>query len=214
MPAAPATQPRPKIGVRFTSRGKPMMLARRASMLGQAMPVTEVKKIAEMSAGSRPASIECVLDGLLAQFKRSLDPEVVRDPKLDSVPSESRGYMMCAVIDAAICVKPVHDCRRRQCVLHSVFQCLRNHGLRVPVRRKSGANRCNAHGSKNLVRRVVLRISVTSDQHQPVLLVFGRSKANLWSCEDKCLKHTGGSPTGRWVKYRTTTRGRTATKVS
>ena len=54
MPAAPATQPRPKMGVRLTLVGKGMRLMRRASMVGLAMPVTEAKKMAEMSAAVRP----------------------------------------------------------------------------------------------------------------------------------------------------------------
>ena len=47
----PISSPSPKIGVRLMFFGKPMRLTRRASILGQAMPVTEVKKIAEMSDG-------------------------------------------------------------------------------------------------------------------------------------------------------------------
>ena len=54
MPAAPATHPRPKIGVRFTSLRNGMRLMSRASMVGLAMPVTEAKKIAETSAAVRP----------------------------------------------------------------------------------------------------------------------------------------------------------------
>ena len=54
MPAAPATHPRPKIGVRLTLAGNGIRLMSRASTVGLAMPVTEAKKIAEMSAAVRP----------------------------------------------------------------------------------------------------------------------------------------------------------------
>ena len=61
MPAAPATQPRPKMGVRLIDVGKGMMLMRRASIVGLAMPVTEAKKMAEMSAGVRPTRSRAVV---------------------------------------------------------------------------------------------------------------------------------------------------------
>ncbi len=43
-------------------------------MLGQAMPVTEVKKMAEISDGVESDVIESFLDGLLAKFESALDP--------------------------------------------------------------------------------------------------------------------------------------------
>ena len=50
MPAAPATQPRPKIGTRLRSLRRPRRLISRASIDGVAMPVTVTKKSASMSA--------------------------------------------------------------------------------------------------------------------------------------------------------------------
>ncbi len=44
VPAAPATQPSPKMGVRFTSGRSPSRFTRRASSEGVAMPVTVTKK--------------------------------------------------------------------------------------------------------------------------------------------------------------------------
>ena len=56
MPAAPATQPRPKIGTRRTSGRRPSRPAMRASSDGTAMPVTVVVTIKSTSLGCRPAS--------------------------------------------------------------------------------------------------------------------------------------------------------------
>src|ERR1700727_3059891 len=61
IPAAPATQPRPKMGVRLMFVGKFIRLVNRASMLGVARPVVEQKKIAEMSTGFRPARSRAVV---------------------------------------------------------------------------------------------------------------------------------------------------------
>ena len=55
MPAAPATQPRPKIGVRFTRAGSRRRFISRASIDGVAMPVTVTKNSASMSSGVNPA---------------------------------------------------------------------------------------------------------------------------------------------------------------
>jgi len=55
MPAAPPTQPRPKIGVRFTSLRKSSRFASRASSVGTAMPVTESVKTWSTSPTSMPA---------------------------------------------------------------------------------------------------------------------------------------------------------------
>ena len=91
MPAAPATQPRPKMGVRLTWVGKGMRLMRRASMVGLAMPVTEAKKMAEMSAGVRPSGVSARVDGLLAELDGGGDPGVVGLLEADERGVASRG---------------------------------------------------------------------------------------------------------------------------
>ncbi len=48
------------MGVRLTLVGKGIKLMRRASMVGLAMPVTEAKKMAEMSSGPRPTRARAV----------------------------------------------------------------------------------------------------------------------------------------------------------
>ena len=55
-PAAPATQPSPMSGIRFTSGRRPRRAAIRASSDGTAMPVTVVDMITSTSPASSPAS--------------------------------------------------------------------------------------------------------------------------------------------------------------
>src|SRR6202023_882297 len=55
MPAAPATQPRPKIGMRLTRGGRASRLTRRASIEGGATPVTGTKMRGSTAAAGRPA---------------------------------------------------------------------------------------------------------------------------------------------------------------
>ena len=54
-PAAPAMQPRPKMGVRFTRAGSPSRFMSRASSEGVDTPVTVTKKRWSTSPGSSPA---------------------------------------------------------------------------------------------------------------------------------------------------------------
>ena len=56
MPLAPATQPRPNIGIRFTSSRIPSRGTSRASTLGADIPVTEVNTIRSTSSGRTSAS--------------------------------------------------------------------------------------------------------------------------------------------------------------
>jgi len=49
------------MGVRLTLVGKGIRLMRRASIVGLAMPVTEAKKMAEMSSGVRPTRSSAVV---------------------------------------------------------------------------------------------------------------------------------------------------------
>ena len=54
MPEAPATQPRPNDGIRFTSGRSPSFDTSSPSMDGAEMPVTEVNRMKSTSAGRRP----------------------------------------------------------------------------------------------------------------------------------------------------------------
>ena len=55
MPAAPATQPSPNTGTRFTSSRRPRRATSRASMLGAPIPVTVTDITTSTSAGVSPA---------------------------------------------------------------------------------------------------------------------------------------------------------------
>ncbi len=56
MPLAPATQPSPNIGIRFTSSRRPTSGTSSASTLGADMPVTEVKTTRSTSSARTPAA--------------------------------------------------------------------------------------------------------------------------------------------------------------
>ena len=86
MPAAPATQPRPNSGTRFTSGRSPTRAAIRASRDGTARPVTVAETIRSTSVGVRsaalsascsaraPSSTACSMNRSLAVVKPSSSP--------------------------------------------------------------------------------------------------------------------------------------------
>ena len=102
MPAAPATQPRPKMGVRLMLVGKGIRLMRRASMVGLAMPVTEAKKMAEMSAGVRLTRSRAVVDGFFAKLDGGDDPCVVGGAEAGEVLVDVEGEDEIAEVDSAV----------------------------------------------------------------------------------------------------------------
>ena len=82
VPAAPATQPRPKEGMRFTSGRSPSRDTSRASIEGAAMPVTDVNITKSTSGASRPAAARAVRSARSARsvatsMKMSLDSRKV-----------------------------------------------------------------------------------------------------------------------------------------
>ena len=69
-PAAPATQPSPNSGSRFTSGRSPIRLARRASSDGTLSPVTVVEMMRSTSSGLQPRLLQRAGHRLLAQLER------------------------------------------------------------------------------------------------------------------------------------------------
>ena len=138
MPAAPATHPRPKIGVRLTLVGNGMRLMRRASMVGLAMPVTEAKKIAEMSLAVRPSGSRALLDGALAELDGGVDPGVVGLAEAHQRGIGLEGEDEEAMIDAAVGEEAADQARLFKLCAPPFGEGLGDLGLAVAVGRKGG----------------------------------------------------------------------------
>src|SRR6185437_5277957 len=141
-----------------------------------------------------PRLIERTPNCLLAEFDRSLDPEVIHGAEALERAKRIQGIHDVAVVDAAVAMEPFQDRRNLNLVLHALLQRLGNDSLRISVGRKCGSYRCNAHGNKKPRPRDAGNYALTSPSSaidwQEVVQACGRAK------HLKCLKHTGTGPRG------------------
>jgi hypothetical protein len=98
------------------------------------MPVTEAKKMAEMSAGVRPTRFESGGDGLLAEFDGGLDPGVVGGAEAGEVLVDVEGEDEVAELDAAVGVEAVEEAGLFHPVLPAISECISDCCLGVAMR--------------------------------------------------------------------------------
>ena len=122
MPAAPATHPSPKIGMRFRFTGSRIRFISRASTDGLAMPVTDTKKIAPRALLSSPARSSAVPRHSSLRSTATRIQWLLAVPQLVSPGYSSIGSAMCRVST------PTRLCSRStKCGLSSRSpQCARN----------------------------------------------------------------------------------------
>ncbi len=114
-------------------------------MVGEAMPVTEAKKMAEISAGVRPSGVEREGDGGLAQLDGGADPLVVGLLEADELGIAFEREDGVAGVDAAVGVQAGEQPGLGQAVRPANDEGFGYFSLGVAIRRKSGAYRGNVH---------------------------------------------------------------------
>src|SRR5215469_4629642 len=123
MPAAPATQPSPNIGMRLMFGDNPIRLIKRASIEGLAIPVTDV-----------------------AEFERHADPMIVGLSPASQFGIRIYGQREKTTVNAHVAMQSLQHPQLRQPVTPVPLESRKQHLLRIVMFWKRGGGAKNLHG--------------------------------------------------------------------